>query len=457
MKRLFIFTCLIMLGLTQGAAQEIAVMRKLSQDTVPEYPPFWSYSTTIYEVNLRQYTKSGTIKEFMPHLERLQKMGVGLLWFMPVQPIGLKNRKGSLGSYYSISDYVGMNSEFGTMEEWQALVEKAHDLGMYVILDWVANHTAFDHPWIKDHPEYYVQDEKGVIKSPVEDWTDAADLNYNNLEMRMAMIESMKFWVRTTKIDGFRCDVAEMVPVDFWPQARAALEQVRPGLFMLAEGEKPELHKRAFDMTYTWSLFHPMNDIAAGKKNAKAIDEYLKEQKSWPSNAFRMYFTSNHDENSWNGSNHEKMGVASRAFAVLTFGLNGMPLIYSGQEANLNKRLRFFDKDTIQWNNYPYGEFYTKLARLKATEKALEHGEKGGEFIKLASGNDENVYAFMRRKGTSKVVFILNLSSKNQKVTLENSDIAGSNTEIFTNINQVSKSKLSLTLAPWEYKVYTYK
>jgi glycosidase len=200
-----------------------------------------------------------------------------------------------------------------------------------------------------------------------------------------------------------------------------------------------------------------MNDIAAGKKNAKAIDEYLKEQKSWPSNAFRMYFTSNHDENSWNGSNHEKMGVASRAFAVLTFGLNGMPLIYSGQEANLNKRLRFFDKDTIQWNNYPYGEFYTKLARFKATEKALEHGEKGGEFIKLASGNDENIYAFMRRKGASKVVFILNLSSKNQKVTLENSDIAGSNTEIFTNINQVSKSKLSLTLAPWEYKVYTYK
>ena len=438
------------------SAQDERVSQSLNPDKVISYPPDWSRSATIYEVNLRQYTPSGTIREFIPHLERLQKMGVGVLWVMPVQPIGVKNRKGSLGSYYSISDYKAVSPEFGTMDDWIELVNNAHELGMYVILDWVANHTAFDHPWITEHPDYYVHNDAGEIKSPVDDWTDAADLNYDNQQMRQEMIASMAFWVRKTHIDGFRCDVADLVPTDFWPAAREKLEGAQPGLFMLAESENPELHTKAFDMTYTWTLFHRLNDIAAGKKNAKEIDAYLVEQKAWPKNAFRMYFTSNHDENSWNGSNHEKMGPASQTFAVLTFGMNGMPLIYSGQEANLSKRLRFFDRDTIPWNDYPYEGFYTKLAQLKSAEKALEHGDRGGDFIKLKTGNDENVFAFIRKNGNSKVLFILNLSANDQKIRIENSDIAGSSTELFTDAPQTWKSAVSLKLKPWEYSVYRY-
>lgn len=465
MKRNFSF--IITLLLTINAFSQTvapALPPKPTKSSLPRtimsaYPPKWAAKANIYEVNLRQYTPSGTIKEFIPHLDRLSKMGVEVLWFMPIQPIGIKNRKGSLGSYYSISDYLMVNPEFGTMAEWIELVDIAHSKGMKVIIDWVANHTSFDHAWTKLHPEYYTKDDKGNIIPPVADWTDVADLNYDNKELRKAMLEALRFWVRATKIDGYRCDVADMMPLDFWQEARRELEKVRPGLFMLAESEKPEFHDKAFDMTYTWSLFHPLNDIAAGKKTAKAIDEYLLAQNTWPKNAHRMYFTQNHDENSWQGTEYEKMGAAAQTFAVLTFGLKGMPLIYSGQEAANKKRLRFFDKDTIQWNNYPLADFYTKLLYLKKNEPALEAGENGGNFIKLDAGKNENVYAFIRLKEKSKVMFVFNLSAKPQKIKFDAPEIAGIATDVFATTPQEIgfKSSYSVTLQPWQYQVFRYK
>jgi glycosidase len=421
--------------------------------------PKWIDNAVIYEVNLRQFTPSGTLREFMPHLDRLQQMGVKILWFMPVQPIGIKGRKGSLGSYYSIKDYYAINPEHGTMEEWNLMVKKAHQLGMKVILDWVGNHTSYDHAWITSHPEYYTKDDKGNIIPPVADWSDVADLNYDNKEMRQAMIDAMRFWLRASDIDGFRCDVAEMVPVDFWQECIRDLRQAKRDIFMLAEGEKVDLHNKAFDMTYTWSLFGSLNEIAAGKKNVKAIDEYLKAQELYPRNAVRMYFTSNHDENSWNGSNWEKMGEKSQAFSVLSYALNGMPLIYSGQEAGMKKRLRFFDKDTIDFRTLPLAEFYTRLNKLKATELAMVHGEKSGDFVRLKTGADEQVFACLRKKDNSKVLFVINLSAKNAKIKMENAELGGDWTEVFDAAGQSLpfKANVSLNLEPWTYKVYRFK
>lgn len=423
------------------------------------YPPDWAYSAAIYEVNIRQYTPEGTIKAFRKHLPRLKNMGVDILWVMPVQPIGKEKRKGSKGSYYSISDYMAINPEFGSMEDWVLLVEEAHTMGMKVILDWVANHTAFDHYWTKEHPDYYVHDEKGNIKSPVDDWSDVADLNYDNPELRKAMIRNMKFWINASDIDGFRCDVAFMVPLDFWQDARRQLEGVKQGLFMLAEADEKTLHDKAFDMSYGWEFHHIAVDVAKGKQNADSIRAYLKKIKTtWPPNAFHMYFTDNHDENSWNKTAYERFGDGLMAFDVLTFAMPGMPLIYSGQEAENKKVIRFFEKDTIDFSSVPLEGFYSKLLKLKHTQTALMHGERGGEMIELPNGADANVLSFFRKKEGSKVLFIINLSDKEQKINLKSDDIAGNASDFFAADTRpfMMKDKLSLKLKPWEYKIYVY-
>lgn len=428
---------------------------KVSLPTTPK----WAHDAVIYEVNLRQFTPSGTLNEFTPQLERLKDLGVKILWFMPVQPIGIKNRKGSLGSYYAVRDYMALNPEYGSMEDWIKMVNKAHQLGMKVIIDWVANHTAYDHHWTVSNPEFYNKDEKGNIIPPVADWHDVADLNFDNRELRNSMIEAMKFWLRATDIDGFRCDVAEMVPTDFWQDCIRELRSTKRDIFMLAEGEKVELHNKAFDMTYAWGVLHPMNDIAAGKKTVKALDDYLKEQENYPKSAIRMYFTSNHDENTWNGSNWEKMGDKSKTFAALTYAFKGMPLIYSGQEADMRKRLKFFDKDTIDFSKLPLLDFYQRLNKLKATEPALMTGEEGGELIRLNTGADEQVFAVIRKKDNSKVLFIFNLSDKKVKAKMDNADLAGEWISIFDSAGKpvAFKAQYSSTLEPWSYQVLRFK
>ncbi|MEQ1624851.1 MAG: alpha-amylase family glycosyl hydrolase, partial [Sediminibacterium sp.] len=280
--------------------------------------PAWIMNGNIYEVNVRQYTPEGTFKAFSEHLQRLKDMGVHTLWFMPINPISKVDRKGTLGSYYAVSDYTAINPEYGNLEDWNALVKKAHELGLKVVIDWVPNHTGADHPWLKTHPDFYVQDSTGKAVSQF-DWTDTRKLNYKNPALSDSMIACMKYWITTSDIDGFRCDVAPEVDDSFWLKAIPALKKEK-NLFFLAEGDKPNMHTDGFDATYTWSDFSMMKLIASGKRNALALDSVInKTDTSFPKNAMRLYFTSNHDENSWNKADYATMPGESHApFAVLT-------------------------------------------------------------------------------------------------------------------------------------------
>ncbi len=423
---------------------------KMENDTTIKHVA-WSRHANIYEVNIRQYTPHGTIKAFQQNLPRLQKMGVDILWLMPINPIGKEHRKGTLGSYYSVQNYEAVNPHFGTLDDLKSLVREAHRRGMHVILDWVADHTSWDNVWVKEHPDWYEKDKNGNFISPY-DWTDVIKLNYNNQEMRQAMINAMIYWVKNADIDGFRCDVAGMVPVSFWDEARTALDKVKP-VFMLAEDEdNVALVKYAFDMNYTWKMMHLMNDIAQGKKKAAAIWNYLKwNDETFPPSVYRMYFTSNHDENSWNGTALQRLGKAFKAFTVFDYTIPGMPLTYSGQEAGNTKRLRFFDKDTISWDKLPYAPFYTELNRLKKTNPVLENGEFGGKLIPLSKGINENVFAFYREKKGRQLVVILNLSNQPHNFTVNNEQIKGKYHNFFDKKDITIYSDWVFKLPAWGY------
>jgi len=429
--------------------------RHAAESTGPVQHVEWSRRATIYEVNIRQYTPEGTFKAFGKELPRLQKMGVDLLWLMPVNPVGIKNRKGSLGSYYSVRDYLAVNPEYGTKQDLADLVRKAHALGMKVILDWVANHTSWDNPLITQHPEWYKKDSTGKITPPVPDWTDVAALDYTKPELRKYMTEALLYWIREADVDGFRCDVAGMLPVSFWHEAIPELQRIKP-VFMLAEEEKPAMHDTGyFDMTYSWDIYHLMNDIYKGTKTADNIDTLLtREAKQYPKDAYRMRFITNHDENSWNGTEYERLGDGVKAFTILTYTLPGMPLIYSGQESALNKRLRFFDKDTIVWGDYPLASFYTTLNQLKKKNRLLAAGEDGGEFIKVATTNDQAVYTFLRKKPHRQLFILLNLSAKPQSVQLKGNDFAGDYREVFTGQAKTWKPGEKINMTAWEYMAY---
>lgn len=415
--------------------------------------PEWSKHSNIYEVNIRQYTEEGTFNAFDKHLERLSEMGVDILWLMPISPIGVKNRKGSLGSYYSIKDYTAINPEFGTMEDFKNLVNHAHSLGMHLIIDWVANHTAWDHAWVQEHPEYYKKDSTGKIESPF-DWTDVLQLNYENHDLWKAMANEMKFWIENADIDGFRCDVAMLVPTPFWDSARVELDKVKP-VFMLAEAELPEQHLHAFDMSYSWEMHHAFADVAKGKKPATALNERIIEDSTlFSSNDYRMQFTTNHDENTWNGTEYEKMGDGAKTMAVLTFTIPGMPLIYSGQEAANKNRLLFFDKDTLIWDSIPLAGFYKNLIELKNENKALWNGDFGGSYHALTTTNPEHVFAFVRENDENRVLFVGNMSAEPHNIHINFDDFAGKYNDWFTKGEVEFADSNEFVLGPWQYNIF---
>jgi glycosidase len=421
-----------------GSAAPAGVAARALPSADPSFHPAWSRSATIYEVNVRQYTPEGTFAAFQQHLPRLRAMGVDILWLMPVQPIGVKNRKGSLGSYYSIRDYTAINPEHGTEADFRRLVSAAHAQGMRVILDWVANHSAHDHEWITTHPDFYDRHPDGTVMNARDnegretDWTDVAELNYANPALRQAMIGEMRWWLDTMGIDGFRCDVAGGVPADFWMQARTALKAVRPDLFLLAEAESPEMHA-AFDATYGWELHHLLNEIAQAKKGTGELDRYFARQDSaYGRGPFRMYFTSNHDENSWNGTEFERMGAeAIPAFVLSATAQNSFPLMYTGQEVSLNKRLRFFEKDTVDWNGPSLASFYTAMFALKHTQPALANGPWGGPQAVLRTSGGDRVYAFTRTLGANTVLVAVNFSDVPVRAAFQSFPRPGSYTDWF--------------------------
>ena len=380
--------------------------------------PQWAVNANIYEVNIRQYSEDGTFQAFTEDIPRLKEMGVRILWLMPIHPIGEKNRKGTLGSYYSIVDYTGINPEFGSKEDFRQLVETAHNHDMKVIIDWVANHTAWDAVWTETNPEFYVTNEQGEFYPPVDDWSDVIQLDVNNRDMWEAMTQSMEYWVEEYDIDGFRADVAYMVPTEFWVMARDRLEEIKP-VFMLAEAEEPELHA-TFDMSYTWNLAQTMRDFGAGNASTADLDNAIERNfDMFHPRDYRMVFTTNHDENSWQGSDTDLYGDNFENFAVFAATVFGMPLIYNGQESELDKQLEFFEKDQIEWGDYKYQDFYTILLELNTRNQALFNGEIGGTYHKISTNRDDHIFAYQRRGHHEQVMAIINFSADDQTFSFD--------------------------------------
>ncbi|MFA6702227.1 MAG: alpha-amylase family glycosyl hydrolase [Dysgonamonadaceae bacterium] len=446
-KIIWLITVLVLLASCNNKKQQ----NNVSAEN-PSAHSSWVYDATIYEVNVRQFTQEGTFNAMAEQLPRLKDLGVNILWFMPIQPIGELERKGTLGSYYSISDYKGINPEFGSIEDFKNLVAKAHDAGFKVILDWVANHTSRDNIWLKDHADWYIRDSLGNI--PVlYDWTDIGEVNYDNADMRAEMIQSMLYWINEADIDGFRCDVASEVPTDFWQTAKDTLKAHKQDIFMLAEAEKPELNNSVFDAYYAWDFHHKMNMVAQGKENVDSLRSSLhRMQVNFSKSAIPMYFTSNHDENSWNGTEFERMGDAVRSFAVLSYVLPGMPLIYSGQEAGFNRRLQFFEKDSIDWvDKDGFTNFYKSLNDLKKNNSALDTQELGGEMIEITNDKPQSVWSFQRVKDNNTIVCVFNFSKEPLMVTFTD-ELPGKGFKTLG--NELAEPVIKMELKPWEYKIF---
>lgn len=417
--------------------------------------PEWSKNATIYQINTRQFTPEGTFRAAEEHLPRLKALGADILWIMPIHPIGELNRKGELGSPYAVKDYYGVNAEFGTLDDFKHFVGTAHTLGMYVLIDWVANHTAWDCVLVDEHPEWYVRDWKGDYRpTPWWDWDDIIDLDYGQAAVRQYMTEAMTYWVRETDIDGFRCDVAGFVPTDFWNTVRKELDALKP-VFMLAEWESRDLHAEAFDMTYAWSWNETMHRIAKGEGDLNGLFVYYSwNEKAFPHNSMRMTFVTNHDHNAWEGTEFERFGDAREATIVLSVVGDGMPLIYNGQEAGNRRRLRFFERDPIEWREDPQGELYRQLFALKKAHTALWNGKWGAPMLQVVNDHPTTVFSFVRQNETDRVFAIMNFGNTARTVTFRHHLHHGTWRDAFNDETMVFDDKTQLAMPAWGWHVF---
>ncbi len=417
----------------------------------------WIANTNIYEVNIRQYSAEGSFNAFAESLPRLKDMGVETLWIMPIHPIGKINRKGTLGSYYSIADFKGVNPEFGTVTDFKNLVQLAHDLGMKLIMDWVANHAAWDNVWTNNHPEYFVRDEEGNFKAPY-DWTDVIQIDHSNAAEQDAMIDAMQYWITQFDIDGFRADLAHLTPLSFWKKARTAIEPLKPNLFWLAESEEIEYHE-VFDATFTWEWMHTTENYYKGKTGFNSLYDVLaKYNSSFPEQAHRMYFTSNHDENTWNGTGFEKYGDMLQCLAVFSCTWNGIPLIYSGQEMPNTKRLAFFEKDIIEWNGeYQLHDFYKTLLALRKNNPALRSADEAVTTFHILTEGGKNIMAYLRKNDVYEVLVFLNLSKEPAGFTIKDLLISNVYTNVFDGLENHLNTGSFIKMKPWDYLVFERK
>jgi glycosidase len=417
----------------------------------------WIAHTNIYEVNIRQYSAAGSFKAFAESLPRLKDMGVEVLWIMPIHPIGKINRKGSLGSYYSIADFKGVNPEFGTPADFKKLVDLAHDLDMKVIMDWVANHAAWDNVWTKSHPEYFVRDEEGNFKAPY-DWTDVIQIDHSNAGEQDAMIDAMQYWVTEFDIDGFRADLAHLTPLTFWKKARTAIEPLKPNLFWLAESEEIDYHE-VFDATFTWEWMHTTENYYKAKTGFNSLYDVLaKYNTSFPEQAHRMYFTSNHDENTWNGTGFEKYGDMLKCLSVFSCTWNGIPMIYSGEEMLNTKRLAFFEKDNIEWNGeYQLHDLYKTLLTLRKNNPALRSADEAVTTFHILTEGGKNIMAYLRKNDLYEVLVFLNLSKEPAAFTIKDLLINNVYTNVFTGLENHLNTGSFIKMQPWDYLVFERK
>jgi glycosidase len=420
--------------------------------------PEWSYSAVLYELNVRQFTPEGTFAAARERLPFLRSVGIDAIWLMPIYPIGVEGRKGSLGSYYSIRDYKGINEEFGTAADLRDFISAAHSLGMRVLLDWVANHTARDARWLEEKPyDWYEREADGTAKVPW-DWTDTAKLNYANHDVWLGQIDAMRYWVEEFGVDGFRCDMAMLVPIEFWQEASEALHRIKSDIFMLAEAEEDNLFDRAFNMSYQWNIHHIMCDIAKGARRVWDMRNAIhSERAKYPREAMRMSFTSNHDENSWSGSEQSRFGAALDVMSVMTFLMpSTMPLIYTGQEVGYNHSFEFFERDAIPVEAYVENrttELYRRLTSLKHKERALAAGERGGEMIEIENNAKDCMMTFVREVDGSRVVAIVNLSPYTIHADFRTGIYAGKYYDAITGERVVLGDHVERDIAPWQYQI----
>ena len=374
----------------------------------------------IYELNVRQLTPEGTFAAAEKHLPRLRELGIDAVWLMPIHPIGETNRKGTLGSYYAVRDYCGVNPEFGTMADFDRFVSTAHGLGLKVLLDWVANHTASDARWVTECPaDWYERDAAGEPVVP-NGWDDTAKLNYVNRAVWQGQIDAMRFWLAEHGVDGFRCDMAMLVPTAFWQEAAAQLREVKHNLFMLAEAEQADLFDRAFDACYAWEFHHIVNDIAQGRRRVWDLRNYLyADRDRYPRSAMRLMFTSNHDENSWNGSEFRRLGDAAGIMAALTFVL---PL-------------------------------YRLLCLLKHRNRALQAGERGGSFVEIENNAKDCLMTFVREVEGNRVLCVMNLSPYTIHADFNTGIYQGEYADALTGNRIVVPYRVEQDMAPWSYRI----
>lgn len=453
------------LTLTMLALTACTIPTPVSQTEVARYAPApyvqvahpeWTRDAVIYQINTRQFTSEGTFKAAQEQLPRLKELGVDILWLMPIHPIGEVNRKGTLGSPYAIKDYFGVNPEFGTEDDFRAFVEAAHAQGFKVILDWVANHTAWDNPLVTEHPDWYETDWKGDFHpTPWTDWADIIDLDYSNSDLRAYKTRALKYWVEEFDVDGYRADVAGFVPLDFWETARAELNEIKP-VFMLAEWQQRDLHHKAFDATYAWAWKEAAQRIAKGQSDAGDLRGYLSEQIStWPLDAYRMLYTENHDQNAWDGSTREIYGNAYPAMLTLSFVTEGIPLIHNGQEVGNQNQLEFFERDPIAWGDYqhPDGDLIKQLIDLKTANQALHNGAAGGRVIPVSTDNPGQILSFAREKDGNRVLVLFNLSSTAASFSVTDGPAEGAWSDAFTGTGVDINFGVETTLAPWQGKI----
>ncbi len=414
----------------------------------------WVRDAIVYETYVRSFSREGTFRALEKGVPELKQLGVTVLWLMPIHPIGELNRKGTLGSLYAVQDYYAVNPEFGTLEDFRSLVKTVHAHGMKIIIDLVANHAAWDSKLVMEHPEWFTHNDEGAILSPNADWSDVADLNYGHHELRKYMIEMMKYWIKEIGVDGYRCDVAELVPTDFWNRARKELDKIKP-VMMLSEGTLPEHHVEAFDVTYSWTIYDVFSKVINGTTAVSVFDDVLKvESYQFPKGSLRLRFNTNHDKNAWDGPAVEKFTPqGAMATAVLTFTYPGVPLIYNGEEVGNDRRLSLFEKTDIDWTkNAKFRAFYESLAKLRSAHIALRRGEH----VPVANSDGQKVYSFLRRSGDDEVLVVINFSKQRKRADLNLPALKSSRMkEYFTgSVVSLTESRLSLDLAGLEYRVF---
>lgn len=434
----------------QSTTQSNTIM---TQGTLHTQAVDWLRTANIYEVNVRQYTTQGTFAAFQHHITRLKAMGVQVLWLMPIHPIGITNRKEALGSYYSIKDYKGINPEYGTLQDFKNIITEAHHHGIKVIIDWVANHTSWDHAWVTQHPEYYAKDSTGNLYAPY-DWTDVVQLNHNSPTQQAAMIDAMQYWVQETDIDGFRCDMAHLTPLSFWKQARLQCDSIKPLLWLAESQDTP--YFEAFDILYGWEWLHKMEDYYKGNTNIAGLDSVITLYNTQVAhNKYRLYFTSNHDENSWQDTEYKRLGSSALAFAAISATLPGVPLIYNGQEEPLLRKLNFFNKDNIGFNSYSLAPLYQALLQLKATNPAMAN-DSTIQYQRLHTSDDSRIMAYLRTKGSNQVLVIANLSTApNYTFTINDNRLTGSFANIQNKATNDFTTLKDFQLEAWGYVVYS--